>query len=189
MTEQSTLPETHSDLRRTRRLARPLVEALLVLLTFALVGAACGWLWEHRWTAPQGIAYQGRWYPYGSGVEHVFDATGSFVVIAAIAGLVLGLLCAWFFTASEIGTVIAVLAGGALAAWLMHTVGLHLAPSDLAERAKSATDATPLKGSLRTYGDSYRVAFPGAAVAGPMLMFLCFPARHRRVVGADPATS
>jgi hypothetical protein len=189
MTEHSTLPEMHTDVRRTRRLLRPLVEAVIILVAFALVGSACGWLWEHWWTPPQGFAYHGRWYPYGTGVEHVFDATGSFVVIATVAGLVLGLVCAWFFTASEIVTVLAVLAGGALAAWLMHTVGVHLSPSDLAERAKSATQAVHLEGSLRTYGDSYRVAFPGAAVAGPTLMFLCFPARHRRVVGADPATS
>ena len=184
MTDQT----TYADAPRTRRgpgLRRPILEIVAILVLFAVAGVVCGWFWEHRWTPPSGLGYQGKWYPYGSGVEHVFDGTGSFVVIATVVGLVLGLACAWFFTASEIGTVVAVLVGGALAAWLMHTVGLHLAPSDLAEKARNATDAIPLKGSLRTYGDSYRVAFPGAAVVGPALLYLCFPPRRRRVAAAD----
>ena len=184
MTDQTTYadaPET----RRGSRLGRPLLEGVAILVVFALAGVVCGWFWEHRWTPPDGVGYQGKWYPYGTGVDHVFDGTGSFVVISTVAGLVLGLVCAWLFTASEIGTVVAVLLGGALAAWLMHTVGLHLAPSDLAEKVRNATDAVPLKGSLRTYGDSYRVAFPGAAVVGPAVLFLCFPPRRRRVVAAE----
>jgi hypothetical protein len=184
MTDQSTLPDTHSDTRRERRLARPLVEGAVILGIFAAVGAACGWLWESRWTAPTGVAYQGKWYPDGSGTDRMFDGTGSFVVIATLTGLLLGLICAWLFTASEIGTVVAVLAGGALAAWIMHTVGLHLAPADPATRAKDAADFTKIGGTLLTYGDSYRVAFPGGALLGPALVFLCFPA-NRRVHPAD----
>ncbi len=188
MTDQSTFAAADPAVRRDRRWLRPFVEGAVVLAIFAASGAACGWFWEHRSTPPSGVAYQGKWYPDGTGTEHVFDATGSFVVIAAIAGLVLGLLCAWLFTASEIVTVLAVLTGGALAAWLMHTVGMHLAPPDPLERAKDAKDLTPVGGTLRTSGDSYRVAFPGAAVLGPALVFLCFPAR-RRPMTANPAGS
>jgi MFS family permease len=188
MTDQSTFATADPDPRRDRRLLRPLLEGVVVLAIFAAVGAACGWFWEHRSTPPSGLAYQGKWYPDSTGTEHVFDATGSFVVIAAIAGLVLGLLCAWLFSASEIVTVLAILAGGALAAWLMHTVGMHLAPSDPLARAKDAKDLTPLGGTLRTSGDSYRVAFPSAAVLGAALVYLCFPAR-RRPMPANPARS
>lgn len=179
MTDQSTLPDTHSDTRREGRLIRPLLEGVVILGIFAVVGVACGWLWESRWTAPTGVVYHGKWYPDGSGTDRMFDGTGSFVVIATLAGLLLGLICAWLFTASEIVTVVAVLAGGAVAAWLMHTVGLHLAPADPVSRAKDAADLTRIGGTLQTFGDSYRVAFPGAAMLGPTLVFLCFSARRR----------
>jgi hypothetical protein len=188
MTDQTTLPDTHSDTRRERSLVRPLVEGGLILAIFAAVGAACGWLWESRWTAPTGVVYHGKWYPDGAGTDRMFDGTGSFVVIAALAGLLLGLACAWLFTASELVTVVAALAGGALATWLMHAVGVHLAPADPAARAKDAADFTKLGGTLQTYGDSYRVAFPGGALLGPALVFLCFPAR-RRVHPADRPAS
>lgn len=184
MTDQSTLPATHSDTRRDRPLIRPLVQGVVILAIFAAVGAACGWLWESRWTAPSGVVYQGKWYPDGAGTDRMFDGTGSFVVIAALAGLVLGLVCAWLFTASELMTVVAVLAGGALATWVMHAVGLHLAPADPLSRAKDAADFTKIGGTLETYGASYRVAFPGGALLGAALVFLCFPA-HRRVHAAD----
>jgi hypothetical protein len=188
MTDQTTLPETHTDARRDSRLFRPLVEGLVVVGIFAAAGAVCGWLWESRWTAPSGVVYHGKWYPDGTGTDRMFDGTGSFVVIATLVGLLLGLICAWVFTASEIVTVVAVLAGGAVAAWLMHAVGLHLAPADPADRAKDAADFTKVGGTLQTYGDSYRVAFPGGALIGTALVFLCFPAR-RRVHPADRAGS
>lgn len=189
MTDQQTSTATEPAVRPAHRVRRALVEAAAILVLFAVAGAASGWFWEQRWTPPDGIGYHGKWYPYGTGVEHAFDGTGSFVLIASVVGLVLGLVCAWSFTASELGTVVAVVVGGALAAWVMHRVGLSLAPGGLAERARNATAAVPLKGSLRTYGDSYRVAFPGAAILGPALMFLCFPPRRRRVLPADPSAS
>lgn len=187
MTDQSTLPGTHSRLP-AHRLIRPLVEGAAILGIFALAGVVCGWIWEARWTAPTGVVYRGKWYPDGTGTDRMFDGTGSFVVIAAIAGLLLGLVCAWLFTASEIGTVLAALAGGALAAWIMHTVGLHLAPGDPVGRARDGVEVAKVSGTLQTYGDSYRVAFPGAAMVGPTLVYLCFPAR-RRVQAAERAGS
>ena len=188
MTDQTTLPETHSDLGRQRRLSRPVLEATIILAVFALVGAGGGWFWEHRWTPPTGVAYQGKWIPIGTGPERIFDGTGSFVVIAAIAGLVLGLICAFLFTSSEVGTVVAIVVGAALAAWLMHTVGLHLAPPDPAVRAKDAADLAKIGGTLQTYGDSYRVVFPGAAMLGATLVYLCFPARRRDEAANPPAS-
>ena len=101
-------------------------------------------------------------------------------MIAAVAGVLLGLLCAFVFSSSEITTVLALLAGGALAGWIMNVVGTHLAPADPAARARDAADFTSISGTLRTYGDSYRVAFPGAALVGPILVFLCFPGRHKQ---------
>jgi hypothetical protein len=188
MTDQNTLPDTHSDTRRERSLIRPLVDGVVILGIFAAVGAVCGWLWESRWTAPTGVVYQGKWYPDGAGTDRMFDGTGSYVVIAALAGLLLGLVCAWLFTAAELVTVVAVLAGGALATWVMHAVGVHLAPADPAVRAKDAADFTKLGGTLQTYGDSYRVAFPGAALLGAALVFLCFPARRRVHAPEGPAS-
>jgi hypothetical protein len=184
MTEPTTIQSEaaepdRSAVPRRRRGARPLVESLIVVAVLAVAGAFCGWLWERLWTPPTGAAYKGQWYPDAAGSQHMFDGTGSYVVIAAVAGLVLGLLAAWLFTASEIATVLALLVGGAVAGWLMHVVGLHLAPADPTARAKEAADFTPLTGTLRTYGDSYRVAFPGAALIGPTLIFLCFPGRRK----------
>src|SRR5689334_7788511 len=179
MTDQNTLPDMRTDARRQRSFTRPLVEALVILGIFAVVGAASGWLWESRWTAPTGVVYHGKWYPDGAGTDRMFDGTGSFVVIATLVGLLLGLICAWVFTASEIVTVVAVLAGGAVAAWLMHTVGVHLGPADPVTRAKDAADFTKVGGTLRTYGDGYRVAFPGGALIGSAPVYLRFLARRR----------
>ena len=60
------------------------------------------------------------------------------VAIALVAGLVLGLLCAWLFDRSELVTLAAVSAGSALAAYLMYRVGTHLSPADPHELAKTA---------------------------------------------------
>jgi hypothetical protein len=103
-----------------------LVRVLVVLATFALVGAIAGVVWEWLWTPPLGIVYRGQWILEPSGPDYEFSGTGWYVVVALAAGL------------------LTVLAG-----WLMFTVGHSLGPPDPRPLAAAKDDLERLPSDLR----------------------------------------
>lgn len=153
-------------------------DAVAIVGIFAAAGLLCGWLWEALWSPPIGVAYHHDWYPVDPGVEKLFDGTAIFVLIALVAGLVLGALCTWLFRRSELVTVGSIVLGGFVAGLLMHWLGGLLGPSDPSTIAAHAKDFTHLPGRLRTYGDGYLAVWPLAALVTPMVAYLCFPARR-----------
>jgi hypothetical protein len=64
-----------------------------------------------------------------------------------------------------------VVAGSALAAYVMFRVGTHLSPADPHELAKSAADGTKLKGSLRVTSWPPRGAFSFGALVALSLVY------------------
>lgn len=143
-----------------------------VVAGFAAAGALCGWLWFTIWSPPSGVVVSNQWFPdpIEAGLRADFSGTGLYVVIALVAGLVLGAVSAYFFDRSELATLVAVAVGSALAGWLMLQVGLELSPPDPEVLAKTAEDGTELDGHLYV-GSS---ADEEALVKQPAL--LCFPA-------------
>lgn len=156
--------------RRSAWVVAP-VQGLVVVALFAGAGAAAGRLWFELWDVPTGVVSGGQWYTDEAGLRDDFQGLALYVVISAALGLVLGALCAWLLARSEIVTLVAVLVGSALAAYLMYRVGTHLSPADPHELARTAADGTKLKGSLRVTAWPPRGACTFAALIGTAVVF------------------
>ena len=81
------------------------------------------------------------------------------------------MLTAWLFDRSELVTLVAVIVGSALAAYLMLRVGTHLSPADPHELAKTAQDGDKLKGALRVRSWAPKGAFTFGALVGLALVY------------------
>jgi hypothetical protein len=147
------------------------LQAAVVLVVFAVVGALAGWLWFHQWDVPSGVASGGQWYTDEAGLRDDFSGVAWYVAISLLAGLVLGALAAWRLDRSELVTLAAVLAGSALAAYLMLEVGQHLSGADPHVLARTAKDGTKLDGALRVRSWPPRGAFPFGALVGLGLVY------------------
>lgn len=154
------------------------VQFAAVLAIFSAAGAGCGWLWFRLWDPPQGVVFEGKWYLDEEGLRGVFSSTGWFVVVAAGAGLVLGVLCALVFDRSELATLLAVLLGAGVATLLMWRVGLELSPADPHELARSAADGDRLPGRIEASGLSPHLMLPMTALAAVALAYALVPKRR-----------
>jgi hypothetical protein len=148
------------------------VQALVIVVVFGAAGAGCGWLWHHLWHAPSGVVSQHQWFTSEAGLRDDFQGVAWYVTLAAVAGLVLGILTSWLLDRSELVTLGAVVAGSVLAAYVMLRVGTHLSPGDPHELAKTAADGTKLKGRLTVDSWPPRGAFTFGAVVGLAFVYL-----------------
>ncbi len=172
MTEPA--PVTTPESPGRRRWVAPAVQGGIILALFAAAGLFGGWVWWKLWSpAPDGAVFEKQWYPQATeGLMAEFAGTGWYVVVAIVAGLLLGLVAGLVLDRDEIVTLVAVVVGSALAAWLMLRIGLHFSPPDPQSIAKTAKDGTELPGWLELAG---AVNLPGHAldddVRSPMLAF------------------
>ena len=159
---------------RPAQLLPYVLEVVAVLVLFAGAGVGCGWLWFHFWDQPTGTVVGKVWYSDEAGLRDVFDSTALYVLFAAAGGVVVGGLATLFGRRSPLATMVAVLAGSALAAWLMLRTGLELSPKDPEVLAKTAADGTELRGRLSLEGaNSPYLAWPlGSLVVLMVLNFL-----------------
>ena len=174
----------------------------------ALLGLAGGWLWWHWWGPPlEGKIYQtidGRrqWFPdpLDPGLPHQFGATGTYVIVAIGLGIVLGLLSGWVCRNRALLGLIAVVLGSVAGAVIMALVGQSQSPPDPQEKAETVKIGTKLpeqmeltrgeielpKKFAKAVGDDDRMLYvptaqliwPGAALAGYLLLMLALPVRE-----------
>jgi hypothetical protein len=151
------------------------------LLGFAVAGALCGVLWEWLWNPAQGVVVKHVWYPvsWDRAQPADFSGTGWYVAIGLVVGLLLGALAAWRLDRWPIGTLVAVVVGGLVAAYLMRDIGYQLSPQDPALLAQDAADGTQLPSDLTLTSWYLLGAFPGAGLAGLALVFLLVGGRSR----------
>jgi hypothetical protein len=158
----------------------PMLRQVVVsVVLLVLAGALAGVVWVWLWTPPTGVVVDHRWVPDESGLPNDFSATGSYVAIAAVTGLLVAVLLGVIFDRAEIVTLLAVLAGSVLAGWVMYHVGLALSPADPRSLADSVEDGTRLPGRLMVDGSSPFRAFPGGAMLGLVIVY--FGLSRRRV--------
>lgn len=169
---------THERAARPTWVAPALTQAAIVLLVFLGAGALAGAVWEWLWTPPVGVVIDGEWLMGLSALRSEFSATGLYVVVASVAGLVTGALCGLLLDRTELVTLAAGLAGAALAGWVMVQVGHALGPADPRELARTAADRTRLPSELRITGASPYIAFPAGATLGLAVLFLGLTKRH-----------
>jgi len=156
--------------RRSAWVVAP-VQAAVIVAAFAGVGALAGWLWFHLWDVPEGVVSGGQWFTNEAGLRDDFSGVALYVMIAAPAGLVLGLLAAWLLDRSELVTLVAVVAGSVLAAYLMLRIGQHLSPPDPHVVAPTAADGTRLDGNLQVDAWPPKGAFTFGALVGLAIVY------------------
>lgn len=147
-------------------------DVALVLGVFAVAGALGGVWWEAWWEAPNGVVVEQAWYPDDDGLRELFSGTALYVAVALVCGLLAGAVSAWFVDRVEILTLLLVVAGSVLGAWVMLQVGVALGPPDPAALARTAADGTELRGALEVSGDSALVGFPAGALLGLVVVFI-----------------
>jgi hypothetical protein len=157
-------------------------QAALVVLAFAAAGAVAGVVWEWVWTPPVGIAFDHEWLRDPAAIRGEFSSTAWYVVLALLAGLLAGVASALATRRRQLLTLAAVLAGSALAAWIMLQVGQALDPPDPRPLAKAAEDYTEIPAQLTVPGRSPFLAFPAGALVGLIVVFLGL-SRHDRIDG------
>jgi hypothetical protein len=143
---------------------------LLAVGLFALVAAVAAGVWEWVWTPPDGVVVQHHWFAVDSSQE--FSATGSYVAVALVAGVLTGLLVSVLLGGSELVALAGVVVGSVLAAWLMARTGTALGPADPVTLAASAPEGAHLPGWLDVRGASPYVALPGGALVGLAAVFV-----------------
>jgi hypothetical protein len=161
--------------------SRPLLGRLGALLAaYVVAGALAGVLWERLWDAPDGVAFQGRWYLDPAGPDIGFEGAALFVVIALPLGLLLGVLSGRW-RGHEVATVLTTLVAAGAAAVVMYAVGSALGPADPQVLAAGEPDYTPITGGLGLNApdhgrDPWRstalLALPAGAMTGLVGVYL-----------------
>jgi hypothetical protein len=159
---------------------RVVLDVLVILALFVVVGVACGFLWEHIWSPPAGLAYQHKWVLDGDGLTADFSGTGLYALIGAAAGLVLGLVASLVLDRDEVVSLVTIMVGSVLAAYLMWVVGRALGPPDPHTVARTADDFDPIPADLRVHGKAALLAFPMGATLSAAAVFFLFPRRRDR---------
>ena len=155
------------------------IQVAVVLVVFAAAGAFCGWLWHDLWTPPKGVVANHQWYTDEEGLRSDFSGTGLYVLIAVLAGLVVGGVTSFLCDRAELATLAAVAVGSAVAAFVMWKVGVHSSPVDPYEAAKTAEDGTKLSGHLHVSGKAPFTAFPVGALSALAIVFFGLTKRRR----------
>ena len=158
--------------RLTAATLRPVLRQVVVSMVLLVVaGALAGVVWVWLWTPPSGVVVDHQWVQDESGLRGDFSATGSYVAVAAVTGLLIAVLLAVLFDRAELVNLLVVLVGSALAGWVMYHVGLALSPADPRSLADSVEDGTRLPGRLAVDGISPFQAFPGGAMLGLVIVY------------------
>lgn len=159
---------TDSDTDLPRRVRR----GLAIVATFLLGGVAAGAVWEWLWTPPGGVVYHRQFVLTVRGMPQEFSGTGTYVIVAAVTGVVLAAAIAWLCHGDELVTLAMVMVAAAAAGVVMALVGHALGPPDPAPLAAVKPQWTRLPDDLRVVGSSPWLALPAGAVVGVLVVFL-----------------
>lgn len=141
------------------------------------LGAVCGVLWHWWWTPPAGVALEGEFVYTSAGLDGGFSGTGLYVLVAAVAGLLLGVVTALRADGREVPALLALVVSSAAAAAVMGVVGRLLGPADADVRAAGAADYAPLVADLQVEAAAAWLTLPTAALVGAAVVFLLLTQR------------
>lgn len=146
-----------------------------MLVTFALAGALGALVWHWWWTpAPTGFVYQKHAY---FGPDDEFRSTGTYVIVSAAIGFLLGLVLTYLLERDEVVTLVALVVGGVIAAAVMAVLGHLLGPESAAHVASGGADGDPVKADLRVQTGAAYLVFAVSALVGSLVVLLTFPKR------------
>ncbi|MCM3514021.1 hypothetical protein [Nocardioides sp. P86] len=180
-------------LRGRREWGRAGVQALLVVVVFALAGLGAAWLWHLVWEPSRGLAFQGRFVVVDRDgfydlpqLRGLFSATGLLAVVAFPTAVAVGLLTALVLDRHELVTLAAVVVGAVVAAALMAWLGQQLGPPDPDVLARSADDRTTLLSALEAPRPVPYLVWTTGALVGLLVAFVGVAKRGARRAPADP---
>ncbi len=160
------LPGLPSATEPSRRLADGLRETAIVLGCFAalaLIGALVWWQvvsLPHYLVGPEGGAMDEEQLSKQVAID------GWYAVIAVVGGVVAGTLIALRFQRDLVLTVVLLVLGGALAAWVMRTVGLAVGPPDPKTVLEGAKQGSTVPVQLAVTMPAVYLIWPVAALLG-----------------------
>ena len=155
------------------------IELVLVVVSLTAAGLVGAFVWDWLWTAPVGMAYDQQWVPQDEvGLQELFDATGWYVVVAGVAGLLAGFAVTLLFDRMPLLTLAGVVVGSILGTIVMLQVGAALGPADPQEAARTAADGTLLPGPLEVTGRTPWIAMPGGALIALTVVFVALGPRR-----------
>lgn len=148
------------------------VDVAAVAVTFAVLGVAGAFLWHHQVDLP---AYTRT--AQGAVLDQLqlakmVNIDGWYAAIAVAGGLVAGILLTWMRGREPLVLVVLLVAGGALAAWLMLHLGAHLGP----HVTRATLDRLPQGGRalvpLQPHARGVEYVWPMAALVGAIAVLL-----------------
>lgn len=154
-----------------RRAASWPAAIVVAVVGFVLLGLLAGWVWSQLAHPPEYTVYRRNYAYYSSEAEfgHAFDMDLTFAWIAAIAGVVGGLVLGWrCWSLGWAITVLAVVAAAAatVVAW---RAGVFLGPSAVHESAAAAHPGDTFAAPVRLGTRSILLIWPLATLLGVMV--------------------
>ena len=150
--------------------------ALLILLTYAVLGAVAGVVWEWVWTPPgQVIDHHQVLYDSYASLRRVFTGTGLYALVAAVTSALVALAVTVLTRGRELLVLVLVVVGSAIAAALMWRVGTLLGPADPATIAAHTAGRTSAQGQLEVSGKSPYLAWPMTSLFVLALVYFALP--------------
>lgn len=159
---------------------------LEVVIAYALVGLVAGLVWEAIWTPPDQVVQQHHVYPADYlALRRVFTGTGLYVMVAAVASALTGLVISLLARRRELLVLYAVSAGSVVAAGVMREVGISRGPVDPTTLAARTANGTHLPGALDVSGFSPYAVWPMMSLFVLALVFFAWPRTRTELPDRD----
>jgi hypothetical protein len=147
-------------------------DAAVVIAIFLVLGLAGGVLW---WLLVDPAAYtktRDGGVMSEAALRRQFSADGVYAVIAAVTGLVTGLVLTWWRSRDPLLTSLLLVLGAALAAAVMALIGHLLGPGDPAAALREAKVGAQVPVRLEVDTFSVYLVWPVAVLAGALVVLL-----------------
>lgn len=168
-----------------------LVDVVLVLVTFAVLGVVGGFVWNALVSPPTFVRTANGGEMDQVQLAGIITIDGWFFTVAAVAGLVAGGVLMLLRPRRPVLVVVLLTLGAALASWLMLQVGLAVGPPDPGPVLAHAAVGTRAPIQLQPHASGVELAWPGAALLGALLVLLLVTPRRavpEAVAEPDAAT-
>jgi hypothetical protein len=156
---------------RARRppLVATALDAVIVLVWFAAAGALGAVVWWQVTTLPKVTKAGDSGTLAPEELVKQVQSDGWFFVVAAVGGLLSGVVLLLWRRRDPLSMVVLVALGGGLASWLMIHVGLVLGPGPVIGALRGLPEGAEVSTQLKLHASGVAWIWPVAAVLGALL--------------------
>lgn len=178
----STVPETGTEPgpaspRRGIEGRGVLKDVVVVLVSFLVAAVVVGVLWPQLVDPVEVVRDEAGLLTGEVALGERFDTVGWYSLLAGGAGLLLGALLAARCRTDEVVTLVAIVAGACLAAWLSAQVGTWVGPSDPEQVLADAKVGTTAPDQVVLTADVAYLVWPISALVGCATVLWSRPGR------------